>query len=324
MLRRAKGEATIMSDLPFGLRHRAFPATPDYSCYYPATSHEQALGRLLHGLADGEGMMLLTAGPGLGKTLLCHALLTRLTAQTQSAFLTNSWFGDRLSLLQAILYDLSLPYEGKGEQESRLLLMDHLLKGYVDGARTLILVDEAQHLGLEALEELRMLGNLEAGGGKAVQVVLIGQPETVRTLGHPRLGSLRQRLAVRASLEPLPVEEAADYVLHHLRAAGGKADEIIDGEALELLARGTHGVPRLLNQAAHQALLLAAAGEASCVDSEAALEALTMLGLPGDSADEEESPLLIEGAGAARRQVLPLSEQDDEADEEPATPGRTA
>src|SRR5262249_14751515 len=160
------------------------------------------------------------------------------------------------------------------------------------------------------------------------------------TLAHPRLGSLRQRLAVRATVEPLGIEEAADYLLHHLRAAGGKADDIIDGEALELLARHTHGIPRLLNQAAHQALLLAADAEATAVDSEAVFEALTMLGLPGEegvgddgganaATASEESPLLIEETRADSRLVLPMSsgqggeEQEEESETVSATPGRT-
>src|SRR5262249_52871575 len=154
--------------------------------------------------------------------------------------------------------DLSLPHEGRAEQEMRLALIDHLLKRYAGGSRTVVLIDEAQHLGVELLEELRMLGNLEGQAGKAVQVVLLGQPELLDSLGRPELASLRQRVAVRATLEPLGVEEAADYLLHHLRAAGARAEQVLVDEALELLARNTHGVPRLLNQAAHQALRLAA------------------------------------------------------------------
>jgi type II secretory pathway predicted ATPase ExeA len=203
----------------FGLRQRPFPATPDTVCYYPATGHEQALNRLLRGLADGEGILVLTGEPGTGKTLLCH----------------------------------------------------------------------------------RLLGNLEARSGKALQVVLVGQPSLLTTLRQPELTALRQRVVVRAELSALNVDEAADYLLHHVRIAGGRPEAVLLDEAVEVLARQTQGVPRLINQAAHEAMCLAEGAGATQVDAEAALEALALLGLEasGDSEDEESS----EGATAEGEDV---------------------
>ncbi len=275
----------------FQLRQRPFPATPDPARYYPSTSHERAIARLLGGLADGEGIMALSGAPGTGKTLLCHCLLERLDARSRTAFLTNSRVGGRAGLLQAILYDLSLPYEGRGEQEMRLALTDHLLRGYEEGFGTILILDEAQHLTADLLEELRLLGNLEARSGKALQVVLVGQPALLETLRRPELTALGQRLAIRVEVEPLALQEAADYLLHHVRIAGGRPERLFADEALELLSRQTHGVPRLLNQAAHQALNLAAEGGAGQVDAEAALEALAMLGLDEESEDAAALPL---------------------------------
>jgi general secretion pathway protein A len=263
----------------FGLRRRPFPATPDVGCYYPASSHEAALARLLGGLADGEGVLLVTGLPGAGKTLLCHCLLERLPSAANTAFLTNSHLRDRVGLLQAILFDLCLPYEGRAEQEIRLALTDYLLANLSHNRSTILLVDEAQHLSADLLEELRLLGNVEARSGKALQVILFGQPELADRLQAPELAALRQRLVVRLELETMPLQEAADYLLHHIRAAGGRPEAVINDEALEVLARGTRGVPRLLNQAANQAFTLAAAAGVAQVDVEAALEALAMLGL---------------------------------------------
>jgi type II secretory pathway predicted ATPase ExeA len=289
-----------MIEAHFGLRRRPFPASPDHACYYPATSHEAALARLLAGLNDGEGLLLLTAPPGLGKTLLCHCLLDRLgvqpgeSDQVEAVFLTGTHARDRFGLLQAILYDLSLPHEGRAEQDMRLALVDHLLTRFADGRRMVLLVDEAQQLSVDQLEELRLLGNLEGPTGKAVQVVLLGHPELLQTLARPELASLRQRVAVRTALEPLGVEESADYLLHHLRGAAGQAEQILQAEALELLARNTHGVPRLLNQAAHQSLRLAAEAGSAEVDVEVVLEALALLELPGqiepDTREETTEP----------------------------------
>jgi type II secretory pathway predicted ATPase ExeA len=263
----------------FGLRQRPFPATPDSTAYYPATGHERALARLLQGLADGEGVLLLTGEPGTGKTLLCHCLAERVGDERQTIFLTNCHFANRVALFQAILFDLSLPYEGRGEQEMRLTLTDHLLKSYAAGRSTVLLVDEAHHLLADLLEELRLLGNLEARAGKALQVVLVGWPALVERLNDSELAALRQRLVVKVQLEPLPLAEAADYLLHHLRAAGARADEVLSPDALELLARSTRGVPRLLNQAGHQAFRLATEADAGQVDVEAVVEALGVLGL---------------------------------------------
>jgi type II secretory pathway predicted ATPase ExeA len=273
-----------MYETHFGLRERPFRATPDSACYYPATSHEQTLARLLQALADDEGMVLLTGEPGTGKTLLCHCLLERLGPGVASAFVTNSHTGGRAGLLQAILYDLGQPYEGRGEQELRLALTELLLRNYGAGRRAVLIMDEAQNLAAELLEELRLLANLEGRRARAFQVVLVGQPELLETLRRPDLKALAQRLAVRARLAPLGVEEAADYLLHQLRASGGRPEAILTDEALEVLARASRGVPRLLNQAAHQALALAFTAGAEVVDAEAALEAVDSLGLSAEDA----------------------------------------
>jgi type II secretory pathway predicted ATPase ExeA len=311
----------------FGLRRRAFPSTPDHSCYYPATGHERALSRLLTGLEDGEGVLLLTGQPGTGKTLLCHCLLERLGSGVPSAFLTNAHLRGRAELLQALLYDLEMPFEGRGEQEMRLALTDRLLANFSAGQRTLLVLDEAHLLPADVLEELRLLGNLEAGPGKAVQVVLVGQPPLRDTLARPELASLRQRVAVRTCVDPLGVEEAADYLLHHLRVAGGRAERILGDEALVVLARNTQGIPRLLNQAGHQALTLAAEAGGAEVDVEAALEALSLLGLPAEAAGEGvmlvgQQPKDGSGDGA----VLPLEAEsaEDENCRLFVAPGRPA
>jgi type II secretory pathway predicted ATPase ExeA len=279
-----------MVEKHFGLNCRPFPPTPDTCLYYPASTHETALGALERGIADDEGILLLTGVPGTGKTLLGYVLVERLENQVVSAFLTNSHFADRSALLQAILYDLGLPHEEGSEQVLRLRLTEQLLKTCSEERRTLLVIDEAHHLSGDLLEELRLLANLEAGRGKALQVVLIAQPAVAQTLQQPGLEALQQRLAVRAALGALETEEAYDYLLHHLRLAGGKPEKIFDETALEVLARGTNGLPRFLNQAAHQALALAQAGAMEQVDAEAALEALALLGLtPAEPAVETEN-----------------------------------
>jgi general secretion pathway protein A len=275
----------------FGLKRRPFPPTPDTGFYYPSTLHESTLAALGRGLAEDETFVLLTGDAGTGKTLLGFLLLERLQDKVASAFLSNSHFADRAALLQAILYDLGLPYDGGAEQTLRLRLTDQLLKNCAADRRTILIVDEAHHLNADLLEEMRLLANLEGGGGKALQIVLLAHPSLTRTLRQPGLESLHQRMAVRSTLAPLEVEEAYDYLLHHLRLAGGKPEQIFEDTALEAIARGAGGIPRCLNQAAHRAMVLANEGELPKVDAEAALEALSMLGMAAsENATEPEPP----------------------------------
>jgi type II secretory pathway predicted ATPase ExeA len=274
-----------MYETRFGLRHRPFRATPDSALYYPATGHEHALARMLRAIAEDEGLILLTGEPGTGKTLLAHTLIARLAPEVTCAFLTNSHLPDRASLFQAILYDFSQPFEGRGEQKLRLRLTDFLLKNCQAGRRAVLIIDEAQHLCPDLLEELRLFGNLETRDSKAIQAVLAAQPCLETTLSLPILAAFNQRLAVRGRLEALDVHEAVDYLVHHLRAAGGRPEAIITDEALEILARGTRGIPRLLNQTGHQALTLADGCDAALVDAEVALEALAAFGLHAEEGE---------------------------------------
>jgi general secretion pathway protein A len=284
-----------MYEKRFGLKRRPFPATPDDALYYSSTGHETALATLIGGIREGEGLALVTGVPGTGKTLLAYCLLERLGNDVVCAFVPNSHLADRAALLQAVLYDLQLPYENGSEQVLRLRLTDHLLKNCQEGRRTVLIVDEAHHLSADLLEEVRLLGNLEAGGKKAIQAILLGQTPLLATLHLPELAALQQRLVVRSQLEPLGVEEALDYLLHHLRLAGARPEKVIDEAGLEVIARGTRGIPRLLNQAGHQALLLADAADLNLVDAEAALEALAVLGLQAESSEAADEEPVAEG-----------------------------
>jgi type II secretory pathway predicted ATPase ExeA len=308
------GGLLAMDETRFGLQRRPFRAIPDTDCYYPATGHERILSRLLQAIREDEGLALVTGEPGTGKTLLGHCLLDRLGPAVNSAFLLNSHFPDQSSFLQAILYDLSLPHEHRAEADLRQSLTEFLLKNYEAGKRTVLIIDEAQLLTLDVLEEVRLLGNVEGRKGKAIHVVLLALPPILEALRHPALASFRQRLAVLARLEPLGVHEAGDYLAFQLRHAGGRPDEILSDEAVEILAKGARGIPRLLNRAAQQALEIAAQGEAELVDAEAALEALNVIGL--SESTENEAALVGETGEGDDRDAQELLRMDDEELEE--------
>jgi type II secretory pathway predicted ATPase ExeA len=293
-----------MYETHFGLRGRPFRPTPNAGAYYPATSHEQALAQLQAALAEEEGIVLLTGQAGTGKTLLCHCLLERIGESYTTAFLTNSHFGDIIGLLQAILHDFSLPHDGRAEQELRLALTDFLLKNFGDRRRTLVIVDEAQNLIHESLEELRLLGNLEGPNGKALQVLLVAQPDLLQILRQPAFAAIRQRLAVRIQLEPFTTEEAADYLAQQIRAMGGRPENLFADEALEVLARATVGVPRLLNHAAHQSLNLAHQAGMAQVDAEVAIEALALCDIEANLEENDANAIPLNKDPGKKAQTL--------------------
>ncbi len=272
----------------FGLRRRPYRPTPDTDAYYPADTHEAALDQLRQALDDDDSLLLLTGSPGTGKTLVARRLLESIDDSVRAVLLTNSHVSRKGDLLQAILFDLGLPYQGLTEQVARLAVTESCLDHYRQGGKTFIVVDEAHHLAADVLEELRLLGNLEGKDGKAVQVLLVGLSEIEETLKKPGLEALRQRLIVRAGLEPLGGEESADYLLHHVRVAGGRPDSLFGEDVLDILTHAANGIPRVLNQAAHLAFVLADQAGNDLVDAEAAVEAVTRLGLDPVAEAERE------------------------------------
>lgn len=297
-----------MYDTRFGLRRRPFRPTPDTDAYYPAATHEAALKQLRRALDDDEGVILLTGEAGSGKTLVARKLLEGLDEDVRCVLLTNGHVTRNGDLLQAILFDLGLPYQGLTEQAARLAVTDACLDFYGEGGKTLIVVDEAHLFPPDVLEELRLLGNLEGKDGRAVQVLLVALPEIEHTLDRPNLLALRQRLTVRARLGPLDLEESADYLRHQVRVAGGSPERLFGADVLDILTHAANGVPRVLNQAAHAAFALADEAGQHLVDAEAAVEAVTRLGLdPAADAEAlatDEEPVRLMPALAAGTEAV--------------------
>lgn len=270
----------------FGLSHRPFAHGPDPAAYYPASAHADALAEVSAALADGEPVVLLTGDAGVGKTLLAHLACAALRESANVAVVPNCLCERRADLLQAVLYELGLPFTGLSEQELRLALTDFALAQHGEGRRLVIVLDEAQLLSPQLFEEIRVWGNLESPSGKAVQVLLIGQASILTTLEQIELAAFAQRLTARVRLEPFGERESAEYLAHQIRRAGGHLAAVFTDEARQVLAQMCHGLPRLLNQAARASMAFAEKAGVETVDVEAVIEATA--GIPHLASPESE------------------------------------
>lgn len=239
----------------YGLSEPPFRLTPDPHYLYLSTHHREALGHLLFGIREGTGFIAVTGDIGTGKTTLLRALLRDLEANTIVGYIFNPALSD-LELLQTVNSEFSIPASSTSKKELVDELNRFLVAQKLAGKRVVIIVDEAQNLPPATLEQLRLLSNLETETTKLLQIVLVGQPELKLLLGRPELAQLNQRITVRWHLEPLDRAETSRYIAHRLRIAGGPGTaDIFSPGALRLLYRYSGGVPRLINIAAHRALL---------------------------------------------------------------------
>ena len=257
----------------YGMERPPFRPAVDTAAYFPAPSHEAALAALAAAFARREPAVLIDGPPGVGKSLVARKWLDDLLPDVPRALLPNAYADRPADLLQAILFDLGKPYQGLNEQELRLAVTGLLLDAAVGGFPTVLVIDEAQHLSLAALEEVRLLGNLETRNGAAAVAVLVAQPMLRAALARSAYALVADRVAVRYTVEPLSAEESAGYLRHQVRAAGGDPAKVLDAGAVALFAGACGGVPRALNRAAGLAFELSAEAGAEVIDVEAALEA---------------------------------------------------
>jgi general secretion pathway protein A len=239
----------------FGLAEAPFSTTPDQRFLYLSDRHQDGLAHLLYGIAERGGFVQLTGEVGTGKTTLCRYLLEHLPGHVDVALILNPTL-TRLELLATICDELRIAYP-PGSTSVKVLvdaLSAHLLDAHARGRRTVVIVDEAQHLSAEVLEQMRLLTNLETGTTKLLQIILIGQPELTELMSRRDLRQVAQRVAARYHLAPLAERETRAYVAHRLSMAG-QPTMIFDDAALRAVHRASAGVPRLINVVCDRALL---------------------------------------------------------------------
>ncbi len=246
----------------YGLREKPFALSPDPRFLYLAGSHREALAHLLYGIEQGEGFISVTGEVGTGKTTLCRTLLERLDGDTELAFLFNP-SRTALELLQSICAEFDLPAEGLGRRALMHQLNTFLVEQKRAGQRVLLIIDEAQTLSENTLEQVRLLSNLETSRDKLIQILLLGQPELDRKLDERGLRQLRQRISVRWKLDPLGANETRAYVRHRLAVSAGEPKDLFSEAALKEVHRRTGGIPRLVNQLCDRALLAGYAARAA-------------------------------------------------------------
>jgi general secretion pathway protein A len=266
----------------FHLRESPFNNTPDPRYLYLSPSHKEALDHLLYGIQERKGFIAVTGGIGMGKTTLCRALLGRLDRSTRTSLIFNSFVSD-MELLQTVNQEFGIlprpqPCEEvrRGRErrpgretpwgkESKKRYIDalnlFLMDNFRSGGNAVLIIDEAQNLPPDALEQIRMLSNLETEREKLIQIILVGQSELKGLLAAPSLKQLNQRITVRYDLKPLDPQGTRGYIAHRLALAGANGSLTFTSGAFARVHRYSQGVPRRINSICDRALLLAYASE---------------------------------------------------------------
>jgi predicted outer membrane repeat protein len=244
----------------YGLQGRPFSLLPDPEFLYPSKKHRMALTLLEYGLMNQASFSVITGDIGTGKTTLIRQLLNQMERDMVVGLITNTHpsFGE---LLQWILMAFNLECVSKDKVEMYKIFMDFLIQQYAANRRTVLIVDEAQNMGPQALEELRMLSNVNSEKDQILQVILAGQPGLRDNLRDPRLEQFAQRISVDYNLDPLSADETREYIRHRLSVAGGSPD-VFEDEACEVVFRYSGGIPRLVNLLCDTALVYGYAGQA--------------------------------------------------------------
>jgi MSHA biogenesis protein MshM len=240
----------------YGLAELPFSITPDTHFFFAHASYQEALNTLLVAARSGEGFIKVTGEVGTGKTLLCRKFLNSLEAEAfVTAYVPNPYL-EPTTLLLAVADELGVTTPENVNQHQLLKrLTQFLIDTHASGKRVLLCLDEAQAMPIESLEMLRLMSNLETERSKLLQVVLFGQPELDQKLNDPAIRQLQQRIGFSCRLGELNLPDVEYYLAHRLGIAGYRGPRLFSRDAVRLLFRASHGVPRLINILAHKALM---------------------------------------------------------------------
>ena len=240
----------------FGLVELPFSVTPDPRFSYINSDYREAFATLRYGIETRKGFIVITGEAGTGKTTLLRRLMQSVESTVHTAFVFNTHLSFT-ELLRLVLNELEVPNSARDKQTLMAQLNDYLIEQLHKDHIVSLLVDEAQNLSDEMLEDLRLLSNLETDRAKLIQIVLMGQPELERKLEQPKLWQLKQRVAVRSRLAPLRSDEVSPYIHSRLQTVGYKGKDLFEPGSIEKIALYSKGIPRLINAICDNALLIA-------------------------------------------------------------------
>jgi general secretion pathway protein A len=303
----------------YGLSRNPFEISPDPYFFYPTPRHNEALANLNYGVQRRKGVVVVTGEVGTGKTLLVRCLLDSLN-RNQIAFAYV--FNPRLSVpdfLRYVLTDLRLPMSGRTKSEMLAYLNSYLIARFRRGTTAVLVVDEAQLLSWELLEEVRLLTNLETSQQKLLQIVLVGQPELDRRLDSPHLRQLKQRVGLRCSLEPLGIDELRGYVLRRLELAGANSHggSIFSDGAIAAIHKYSRGIPRLINTLCENSLVSGYARQSKEIGENIVKEVAADFRLDGPNAEPLTGTEDAETRKKALKALFRMIEDLDSASEKP-------
>ncbi len=241
----------------FGFGEPPFSLTPDPRFLWLSETHQEGLATLVYGITRHKGFLLLTGEVGTGKTTLLRAALAQIPRDTDTALVLNTIGLSPLDLLKLIAAEFGIEGRFDSTADYLIALNRMLLERLRLGRNTVLIIDEAQNLDLETLEEVRLLSNLETDTEKLMQIVLTGQPELMRKLARPQLRQLRQRIAVEHHMDPLGADDVQPYLAHRISVAGGRYEEVFLPGVEPTFYWFSAGCPRLISLLADRVLLAA-------------------------------------------------------------------
>ncbi len=272
----------------FGLTRNPFEISPDPFFYHPTPRHNEALANLHYGVGRRKGFIVITGEVGTGKTLLVRCLLSELRKNNVAFGYVFNPLLPVVEFFQYIMADLGLPYSGRTKTEMLLDLNRFLIQRHARGLITALVVDEAQALRHELLEEIRLLTNLETSQQKLLQIVLMGQPELEMVLDSPELRQLKQRVSLRCQLQPLDGPQTHAYILSRLERAGaGPEPPIFSEEALDKIYEYSRGIPRIVNNLCENSMVNAFSREERPVTADMVTDVATDFRLISPGLPEE-------------------------------------
>jgi len=278
----------------YGFREKPFTITPNPRFVFLSKNHREAFAHLIYGIDNHAGFILLTGEVGTGKTTVLRTLMEKLDDDRHRIALIFNPCISALELLRSINREYGLPAEGLNNADLLDHLNNFLLEENLAGRTVVLVIDEAQNLGSQTLEQIRLISNLETDTDKLIQIVLAGQPELEHLMGRPELRQFAQRITVRYHLRPLDYEDTREYISHRLTVAGGKGAAAFTRGALRRIFRRAGGVPRLINVACDRALLIGYTDEKREISAPMAKKAINEVGELGKTPWSKDR---LQGAG---------------------------